>query len=247
MKKLGVLVLAVGISLMGCTKTDKPSVKYVASTSWVAGIAELAGIDEVTVLAPLNLTHPAEYEITPNDILAVKDAQLIMHAGYERMVKVMATAVDVDENKMLKVKTTNTLENLNNMVNMLSERAGTVAVAEKRFAEYCKLIEETRARIIATGLDKKTVYANVNQAEFARDLGLNVVGTFGGGPLTAEQIAEAAQNHYDIIIDNVHNPVAEPAGKVSPSSKLLMWRNFPEVHEKNALYNVIKTNCDTLF
>lgn len=246
MKIRNLFVVFFGAMLVGGCSNQSTSYKYVASTSWVASIAELAGIDDVKVIAPVNLSHPPEYEITPNDMLAVKNAELIMHAGYERMVKVMTASVDVDQSKLQKVKTTNTLENLSNMVNMLSEKAGSQAEAQKRFGEYKKLIEETRAQIIATGLDKKTVYANVNQAEFARDLGLNVVATFGGGPLSAEQIADAAQTQYDVIIDNVHNPVAAPAAEVSPSSQLLLWRNFPEKMEKNALYNVIKANCDTL-
>lgn len=248
MKKIiPAIFLILSLAFTACSKSSVPSSKYIASTSWVAGIAELAGIDDVTVLAPLNLTHPAEYEITPDDILTVKNAELVMHAGYERMVKVMSTAADVDNSKLMKVKTTNTLENLSNMVTMLSEKAGTQTEAQKRFGEYKILIEETRAQIVTTGLNKKTVYANVNQAEFARDLGLNVVATFGSGPLTAEQIADAAEKKYDIIIDNIHNPVAAPAMEVSPSSKLLVWRNFPEKIEKNALYNVIKENCESLF
>lgn len=250
MKKFFILIVTL-VCLSGCTKTNSSSknvdATFVASTSWVAGIAELAGIDDVTVIAPLNLTHPAEYEISPDDILCVKEAELVMHAGYERMVKVMINAAEVDNSKLQKVKTTNTFENLSNMVNMLSEKAGTQQEAQKRFAEYTKLIEETRTKIKETGLNKKTVYANVNQEEFARDLGLNVTGTFGSGPLTSEQIADASEKHYDIIIDNIHNPVASPAIVVCPDSKLLVWRNFPEVKEKNALYNVIKANCDSLF
>lgn len=252
MKKYFITISLFLFSLVsfGCSKVLKnqqTSAKYVASTSWVAGIAELAGIDDVITIAPLNLSHPAEYEITPDDILTVKNAELIMHAGYERMVKVIAAATEVDESKMQKVKTTNTLENLSNMVKMLSEKAGTQEEAQKRFSEYTKFIEEIRIKIKETGLDKKTVYANVNQVEFARDIGLNVVATFGGGPLIADEIADAAENKYDLIIDNIHNPVASVAAEVSPTSKLLIWRNFPEIHEKNALYNVIKANCETLF
>ena len=41
--------------------------RYVASTSWVAAIAEIAGLDGVDTVAPADLKHPPEYEITPMD------------------------------------------------------------------------------------------------------------------------------------------------------------------------------------
>ena len=247
MKVRNLFVILFGAMVVGGCSNQSASSKYVASTSWVASIAELAGIDDVKVIAPSNLSHPPEYEITPDDMLAVKNADLIMHAGYERMVKVMTASADIDQARLQKVKTTNTIENLSKMVNMLSQKAGTEEVAQERFSQYKKLIEDTRKKIKEAGLDTKTVYANVNQEEFARDLGLNVVATFGGGPLTADQIADVAKNKYDIIIDNIHNPVASPAVEVSPESKLLIWRNFPQTKEKNALYNVVKQNCDSLF
>lgn len=232
-----------------CSKASskKSATKYVASTSWVASIAELAGIDDVEIITPVNLRHPPEYEITPDDMLKIVQADVVMYAGYERMVKVMLNAAEVDDSKLLKVKTTNTLENISSMVEMLSTMAGTQEKAQKRFAGYQKLIEETRLKIKQEGLDKLTAFVNVNQAELARDLGLNVAATFGTAPLSSEQIADAAKNHYDLIIDNIHNPVAAPALEVSPSSKLLVWRNFPEVREENSFYKVIKANCDMIF
>lgn len=220
---------------------------YVASTSWVAAIAELAGIDDVTTIAPANLKHPPEYEITADDMVSVINAKLFMHAGYEKMMKTISTAAELDESKIIKVKTTNTLENLSNMVTMLSEKAGTQELAAERFGAYKAMIEEARARIAASPNKDVEVYANTNQAEFARDLGLNVVSTFGSGALTASQIAEAHDKTYTLVIDNVHSPVASPIAEVSPSSIILTWRNFPDYLGNNALYNVIKENLETLW
>ncbi len=220
---------------------------YVASTSWVAAIAELAGIDEVTTIAPANLKHPPEYEITADDMVSVINAKLFMHAGYEKMMKTISTAAELDESKIVKVKTTNTLANLSNMVTMLSEKAGTQEVAASRFGEYKAMIEEARARIAASPNKDIEVFANTNQAEFAKDLGLNVVSTFGSGALTSAQIAEAHDKAYALVIDNVHNPVASPIAEVSPSSIILTWRNFPDYLGNNALYNVIKENLESLW
>lgn len=62
----------------------KKSSNYVASTSWVAAIAELAGIDDVVTIAPANLKHPPEYEITADDMVSVINATLFMHAEIGR-------------------------------------------------------------------------------------------------------------------------------------------------------------------
>lgn len=221
--------------------------KYVASTSWVASIAELAGIDGVVSIAPANLKHPPEYEITADDMASVIKAELFMYAGYEKMMKTIKEAAEVAPEKVIQVKTTNTLENLETMAAMLSEKAGTQQKAKERFASYKAMIEEARSRIKELGLDKLTVYANTNQAQLARDLGLNVVSEFGAAPLTSNQIAEAARCKYDIAIDNVHNPVASPIADVSSDTVILTWRNFPDHIGDNALYNVIKDNIDMLF
>lgn len=250
MKKIKRFILSVLFSMIVlCSifaKPAKKSSKYVCSTSWVAAIAELAGIDDAVTIAPANLRHPPEYEITPQDIVNVTKAELIMFAGYEKMVKTMTASAEINQDKMIKVTTTNTIDNLEKMVNMLSEKAGTQKKAIKRFDQYKNLILETQTKIKENHLDEIPVYVNTNQAQFAKDLGLNVVDTFGPGPLTSKQIEQVAKEKYAIVIDNVHNPVADPIRTVSPDSKLIVWRNFPESLGNNALYNVIKGNIDLL-
>ena len=243
MKKLLVL-FAMCFCLAGF-KTSRS--KYVASTSWVWAIAQMAGLEDVATIAPANLKHPPEYEITADDMLKVSECELFMSAGYERMMKTISKAAGVDESKIVKVKTTNTVENLSKMVDMLAEKAGTQKTAKKNIEEYKKLIADMSAKVKASGLEQKTFYVHKDQMPLATDLGLTIAGTFGSAPLTAEQLDEIAANKYDYIIDNVHNPVAGPAKQVSPDTKIIIWRNFPEKLEKKALYNVVKKNCEMLF
>ena len=120
------------------------------------------------------------------------------------------------------------------------------ALLYKRFSEYEKIIEEAREQIKALGIDQIPCYVNTNQTPLAEDLGLNVVGVFGAAPLTSDQIADAAQNKYPLIIDNVHNIITDPLKDVCPNSTILIWRNFPDHLGENALYNVVKDNIDSL-
>ncbi|MBR2107387.1 MAG: hypothetical protein IJ937_08980 [Treponema sp.] len=78
--KIAIFTVIFGLILsssLSCKENKK--VKIVASTSWVASIAELAGIDDVPTIAPVNLKHPPEYEIKPMDILKVSQADLFIY------------------------------------------------------------------------------------------------------------------------------------------------------------------------
>lgn len=219
--------------------------KYVASTSWVAAIAEIAGLDGVDTVAPADLRHPPEYEITPMDVAKVAKAEIFMYGGYEAMMKTIAEAAEVKEECKVQVRTTNTLSNLTAMVKRISQKAGTEEEGKKRLGEFEALFEEARNTIKENGLDQLRVWVNANQAEFASDLGLNVVDTFGPGPLSSDELLEAKE--YDLIIDNVHAVVTSPLQEVVPSTPILIWRNFPSSLEKDALYNVISGNLEMLW
>ncbi len=237
-----VIVMVCSAIYAGGSK-EKTESQYVASTSWVASIAELAGLDDVVSIAPANLKHPPEYEITADDLVTVKNSKLFIYAGYEKMMGTISNAAEVNS---MKIKTQNKLSVLQDAVTSISEAAGTQKEAEKRFSEYEKLITEAREQVKALGLDKIPCYVNTNQTPLAEDLGLNVAGTFGPAPLTSDQIAQAASNQYSLIIDNVHNPVTDPLKDVCQDSTILIWRNFPDHTGNNALYNVVKDNIDSL-
>ncbi|MGN1163505.1 MAG: ABC transporter substrate-binding protein [Candidatus Ornithospirochaeta sp.] len=251
MKKVITLILILSLALSVVfaegAKEAASTPRYVASTSWVAAIAEIAGLDGVVTVAPADLRHPPEYEITPMDMVKVANAEIFMYGGYEAMMKTIAEAAEIKDECKVQVRTTNTLANLTAMVERISVKAGTEEEAAKRLARFTSLFEEAREKISSSSISSLRVWANSNQAEFARDLGLNVVATFGPGPLTSDEIAEASKGSYDLIIDNVHAPVASPASEVAPDSVVLVWRNFPQSLEKDALYNVISSNLDMLW
>ena len=192
--------------------------KYVASTSWVAAIAEIAVLDGVDTVAPADLKHPPEYEITPMDVAKVAKAEIFMYGGYEAMMKTIAEAAEVKDECKVQVRTTNTLSNLTAMVEKISAKAGTEEEGKKRLEEFEALFEEARRIIKENGLDKLRVWANKNQAEFSTDLGLNVVDTFGPGPLTSDELLKAKEEGYDLIIDNVHAIVTSPLSEIVPST-----------------------------
>jgi len=220
--------------------------KYIASTSWTAGFMDIAGVDNVEVIAPASLRHPPEYEVTVSDIQKINDSTYFVYAGFERMMKTLGESVS-SESKMIKIKCDNSMETVSAETKKLAEIFGTQEECDKRLDEYCSVIAEGKTRLEREGLVGAKVFCNKNQIYLAKDLGLEVSQIFGPGEVTSEQIALAKSQKFDFIIDNVHNPVGTPLSEVSPSSKYVVWRNFPEDISRGAMKKVVANNIDCLF
>ncbi|MDY4610014.1 MAG: ABC transporter substrate-binding protein [Sphaerochaetaceae bacterium] len=219
---------------------------YVASTSWTAAFAELAGLDDVVTIAPASLRHPPEYEIKASDIANLMTADLFVYAGYERMMSTIQESVRLPQEKQVKITTANNIDNVRVQTAAIAGLAGTQEANANRVEAYAAVIEAGRAEVVRRGMDKVPAMVHAMQVPLAKDLGLDVRATFGSAPATAAQIADAATGVYGIIIDNVHNPVAGPLAEVSPSSKLVVWRNFPETVGGDALQTMVEANIEAL-
>ena len=248
MKKIVALVLAalLSFSLFAQAAQEKPASTVVASTAWTAAFADIAGVDNVDFIAPATMTHPPEYEITVGDVQKINDAEYFLYAGYEVMMTSMGTTFKKDESALIRIQTNNSIENVRVQSAKLAAIFGTEAENKIRFATYEEGILDGRRQVAAQGLDKKNVYCHAMQVYLAKDLGLNVVGTFGPAPLTAAQLAEIAKGEIDIIIDNIHNPVAPPALEVSPKSRIVTWRNLPGRGGRGTLEEMVRANIAEL-
>lgn len=218
---------------------------YTASTAWSAAFAQLGGLDNIISIAPANLNHPPEYEILPQDIKNISNSKFFIYAGYEVMMKTLSSNL-IDESKMIKIYTSNDLENIISVASQISSLANTEDVSLIRVEKYKQLINDARKYVKDNNLDKLKVIANFFQAPLAKDIGLNVVKIFGPAPITPADIKDISINEYDLIIDNVHNILSAPLSEVSPNTPVIIWRNFPNNIENDALYNMVKSNIDML-
>ncbi len=240
-KKLSVLFAA---ALLATALWATPK-KVVASTSWAAAFADIAGADEVESIAPVNLRHPPEYEITVSDVQKISDSEVFIFAGFERMMKTLGTKV---ANKGVSVQVTldNSLATVKASTLKIAEVLGTEDIQKVRFAEYEKLVKDGQKKALKKKLNKKKVLCNKNQTYLAKELGLEIAGIFGPGPVSAEELLEAKKAGYDLIIDNIHNPTGKPVTEVLPKAKYIVWRNFPEAVEHDALKKVVSENIEAL-
>lgn len=240
-KKLSMLIAA---SVLATFSWAAPK-KVVASTSWSAAFADIAGADEVESIAPVNLRHPPEYEITVSDVQKISDSEVFIFAGFERMMKTLGTKV---ANKGVSVQVTldNSLATVKESTLKIAQALGTEDIQKVRFAEYEKLVKDGQKKALKKKLNKKKVLCNKNQTYLAKELGLEIAGIFGPGPVTAEELLEAKKAGYDLIIDNIHNPTGKPVTEVLPKAKYIVWRNFPTAVEHDALKKVVADNIELL-
>lgn len=253
MKKKIVFVLAgfvfASVFCLSGSAQEKTQAKFIASTSWTAAFADLAGVDNVQAIAPANLRHPPEYEITVSDIQKIMQSDFFIYAGFERMMRTLGSSVQkssAQKTKMVQISLNNSIETVRESTRKIAEIAGTQKENEKRLEEYVLFIKNASAELEKNGLKGAKVLVNINQRFLAEDLGFNVSATFGPEPVTSSQILDAKNGNYVFIIDNVHNPVGSPLAEVSPNAKYIVWRNFPEKTERNALLNMIKENVGQL-
>ena len=245
MKKITKISVAVFAALTLVSSVWAESKKVVASTSWAAAFADIAGADEVESIAPVNLRHPPEYEITVSDVQKISDSEVFIYAGFERMMKTLGTKVT---NKGVSVQVTldNSLATVKESTFKIAQALSTEDIQKVRFAEYEKLVKDGLKKANKKKLGKLKVLCNKNQTYLAKELGLNIAGVFGPGPVSSEELLEAKKAGYDLIIDNIHNPTGKTVTEVLPKAKYIEWRNFPEAVEHDALKKVVSDNIELL-
>lgn len=242
MKKISISLIT-ALALMACAWAAPK--KVVASTSWAAAFADIAGADEVESIAPVNLRHPPEYEITVSDVQKISDSEVFIFAGFERMMKTLGTKVP-NKGVSVQVALDNSLATVQESTLKIAQALGTEDVQKARFAEYEKLVKDGQKKVLKKKLNKKKVLCNKNQTYLAKELGLDIVGIFGPGPVSAEELLNAKKAGYDLIIDNIHNPTGKPVTEILPKAKYIEWRNFPTAVEHDALKKVVRDNIDLL-
>ena len=173
------IVLIGGLVFTGCRQTKKIAAssdegKIIASTSWTAAFADIAGAEQVKIIAPASLQHPPEYEITVSDIQTIEKSQYFIYAGFERMMKTLGDAVG--QTQMVKITCDNSIETVSKESRKIAEIWGSQEECEKRLLEYVSEITNAKADLEKRGLAGARVLCNKNQTYLAKDLGLEIAG-----------------------------------------------------------------------
>ncbi|WP_340398373.1 zinc ABC transporter substrate-binding protein [Paenibacillus sp. FSL H8-0079] len=218
--------------------------KIVASTSWTALLAKTAGVEDVTILAPVDMKHPNEYDFKPSDIEKVNDASTVIYSEYEPFMKQILEAADVPEEEQLVVVTENTPEALHTQIMNIAQKTGTTAVAEQAMKEIDSTFEAVRAETAKLDTQSKRVVAQAYMVPVAKALGYEVIGEFGPAEVTPTQAAELAALKPALIIDNLHFPQGAEISSIA-DRPVIELRNYPETSEQT-LVQLIQDNAKKL-
>jgi zinc transport system substrate-binding protein len=215
--------------------------KVVASTSWTAAFARAAGAGDVSVIAPMDLKHPPEYEIKPSDLDAVAGAALVVYAGYEKFAQRLAETSKGSSRPTLVIATDNAPGVIKAQARRIAEALGTVPLYERWAASFDTFAAGTRSRVQQAYPDRRAV-VQAFQRQYVEWLGFEVVGVFGPEEPSPAVVLQLVQKKPALVIDNYHNPsgraIAESL-KV-PYVALVNFpgkdgsRTFEDVYELNA-------------
>ncbi len=220
--------------------------QVVATTEWTAAFCRAAGLEEVRVLAPASLQHPADYELKPSDIPALMEADLIVYAGYEAMMGRIRSQLAGSDTQMLQIITAYAPPVMEKSIRDIAGAGGSETAAEANILKIREALAEARRMTAEAGLAGAAAVVHKYQIPFARAAGLNVVKEFGPAPPGPRLIAEAAQTGAVLVIDNIHNPVSAPIREVLENAAAVELINFPGTGNTRTLEDVISYNTRTL-
>jgi len=240
--KIYIHSLFLALIFLSCQEPAKKETMVVATNSWTAAFAKAAGAQNIVILAPMEMAHPAEYELRAVDIPLVMNAKVIIYAGYETMVKRLQSGMELKKEVLLQIETDYNMETIEKSVMEIAQRLGTEKIALQNLDSIRHILLEGRANFDRTGTNATPLLVNFFQQSIVKEMGFNIAGVFGPGSLEAADIDRMARFNSTIVVDNEHNPVGKPIQNAISSMSYRQLLNFPGLHQTATLQDVIKYN-----
>jgi zinc transport system substrate-binding protein len=219
-----------------------PVPRVVASTSWTAAFVRAAGIPEVRVLAPYEMRHPSDYVVKPSDLLAVRDADVVVYAGYEGMAQRLVEAADGTRARLVKIDTRNDPATVAASLAILGDVFATREIAAASATKVTEFFAAWREELRQAGLAGSPVVAHAFQSPVAKALGFAVIGEFGPAPLEAARIVALAKLAPRFLVDTWHNEIGRPLAETMEAVPYVSWLNFPVDPARPGLLDVLEEN-----
>jgi hypothetical protein len=244
-KTLSRIFCAVSITFALCSLpaiAQPKELRVIATNTWTAALAAAAGATQIVTLAPGDLRHPAEYELKPSDVTLLKGADVIVYTGFETMAKKLASAASDGGIKMLQIDADYSLVTMRTSIMAIAAVLGTEPKARESVTALEQSITSWKAELQSRGLFGAPVVAHVFQVPLLKDLGFDVRGVFGPGPLEATQIAKLSPIPATFIVDNWHNEAAGPLRETMKEARYVSLINFPGADGTTSLLDVLADN-----
>jgi hypothetical protein len=236
---LSLLFLAAPLAIFAEGAQEAEPVEVIATTAWTGAFAELAGIEDYTVLAPYELQHPPEHTLSPGEIAAISRAELIIYAGYEVMLERLKASTAADA-QLVQIKTVNTPAIIAESVRAIAAVRGDQEIAEENLARLDQFFREWRQELAP--YSTLPVIVHFHMRPMAEALGLNIVDVFGPAPLEAAQLKRLSESGAVLIIDNWHSDIGTPLPELLPEAVRAEWINFPGKDGTRSIEDVLRYN-----
>jgi zinc transport system substrate-binding protein len=215
----------------------------VASTSLTGAIAKAAGAREVRVLTTGDISHPPEYDLKPSDVLKFEGANIVVYAGYEKMVPKLLETSRSKNLLALRIDTTTSPENLMTQARKMAEilkNEQEERAWEQRFLAELKDLQKKLSPFLG-----KRAIVHLHAQPFSRWAGLNVVQVIPAGELTPKSVADAIAQKPELVVDILHFPVAKMIAE-NAKCRYVQVINFPGVDNTVTLEDIFKYNSNRL-
>ncbi len=220
------MILSLGLAIIAPLGAQQ-QMRIVATNSWTAALAAAAGAANVVTIAPTGMRHPAEYELAPSDVAALKGADLIVYTGFEVMAKKLADAAGGQKIRLLQIDADYSLATLRASINAIAAVTGTTDKAAASIAALEAFMSSWKAELSTAGLAGAPVVVHLFQQPLIQELGFSIKGVFGPAPLEAAQITKLSPEKAVLIVDNWHNEVGGPLKETMKASRYVSLINFP--------------------
>lgn len=215
----------------------------VASTSLSGAIARAAGAREIRVLTPSEIKHPPEYDLKPSDLVKFEGADVVIYAGYEKMVSKL---IETSKNKnimSIQIDTTTSPENLIEQARKISKILKTEKEEQQWEKIFIERLKTLREKVLAFS-GKQAVVHKFAQP-FSRWAGLQVVQVISPGELTPKVIADAISKRPEIVVDIAHFPIAKVIAE-NIGCRYIQIINFPGIGGTQTLEDIFEYNVRQL-
>jgi hypothetical protein len=230
------------LGLGGPAGSEQRHLRAVATNTWTAAFARAAGLEDVVVLAPTDMRHPAEYELKASDVEALKGADLIISTGFEVMAKRLAEAAGGQHIRILQIEADYTPAVLRRSLLAIADAAGTTPQARASIAALEAFEASWKEELRVKGLTGAAILVHLFQKPLMEELGFRVQGVFGPAPLEAAQISRLSRERVSLIVDNWHNEVAAPLRETLSGVPYSSLINFPGPDGTVTLLDVLADN-----
>jgi len=221
---------------------DVEGAPFVAATTWSAAFVRAAGADNVSVLVPPGSADPFSYVADAAELAPVADADFVVVDGREAVVGSITDALPTD-GEIITFTLDNDPEHAKAWVLGLGERFMSGNTAQDWADAFDAALVDWDAQLdAARPLPTPSAIVDESLASWATLGGVDVVGTFDGGAVTADEAADLAALEADLVLVAQEDP--PPEATELGDGVVVALTNFPD--ESIDLMVLFETNVERL-